>query len=124
MVKIDKIKEILYSLKEVKFAYLFGSYAKQTQNSESDVDIAVYIKNEFLTFDTKLKIHHTLEVSLNKEIDLISLNNIKNFALLEAIFNEGILIKESPEDERVMFELYKEHEMLDYKEFKRILDVA
>ena len=45
MVKIDKLKEILLSLKEVKFAYLFGSYAKQTQNLESDIDIAVYIKD-------------------------------------------------------------------------------
>ena len=124
MVKIDEIKKLLSQIDEIQFAYLFGSYAKGTQNKNSDIDIAVYLKKEFDSFDTKLKIHHQLEITLNKEIDLITLNTIKNFDLLNDILNDAILLKESESDERVMFELHKEHEILDYKEFKRMLDVA
>lgn len=124
MAKIDEIKKLLSQIDEIQFAYLFGSYAKSTQNKNSDIDIAVYLKKEFDSFDTKLKIHHQLEITLNKEIDLITLNTIKNFDLLNDILNDAILLKESESDERVMFELHKEHEILDYKEFKRMLDVA
>lgn len=124
MVKIEEIKNILLSLKEVKFAYLFGSYAKESTNQNSDIDIAIYINKNYNTFDSKLKIHHKLEIELHKEIDIIVLNSIKNFDLLQDIFNDGILLKDSLNDARVMFELKKEHDIIDYREFKRILDVA
>jgi len=70
------------------------------------------------------EIHHKLEISLHKEIDLITLNSVKNFELLEEIFNNNIVLKDSTNDERIMFELNREHAILDYKEFKRLLDVA
>ena len=124
MAKIDEIKNILAQLDEVQFAYLFGSYAKKTQTKLSDIDIAVFLKKEHNNFDAKLHIHHQLEIKLKKEIDLIVLNNVKNFDLLKDIFNDGAVIKESNDDARVMYELAKEHEILDYKEFKRMLDVA
>jgi len=124
MIKIDEIQKIIASMDEIEFAYLFGSYAKNTQTKTSDIDIAVYLKKQYNTFDTKLKIHHKLEITLNKEIDLVILNNAKNFNLLEDIFNEGIVLQESYDDKRLMFELQKEHEILDYKTFKRMLDVA
>ncbi|HEY9247286.1 MAG TPA: nucleotidyltransferase domain-containing protein [Candidatus Methanoperedens sp.] len=31
---------------DVLFAYFFGSYAKGTQDEKSDIDIAVYLKDE------------------------------------------------------------------------------
>jgi predicted nucleotidyltransferase len=124
MTKIDEIKKIIKTFDEIEFAYIFGSYAKDTQNKNSDIDIAVYVHPSFDTFDTKLKIHHKLEITLNKDIDLVILNNAKNFDLLEDIFNQGIVIKESSDDKRVMFELDREHQILDYREFKRVLDVV
>ena len=124
MAIIDDIKNILAQLDEVQFAYLFGSYAKKIQTKSSDIDIAVFLKKEHNNFDTKLHIHHQLEIKLKKEIDLIVLNNVKNFDLLKDIFNDGVVAKESNDDARVMYELAKEHEILDYKEFKRMLDVA
>ncbi len=42
---MEKIKEILEREPEVLFAYLFGSYAKGTQDKNSDIDIAIYLKN-------------------------------------------------------------------------------
>ena len=124
MLKIDDLKKLIGTMKEVEFAYLFGSYAKGTQTPYSDVDIALYLKERCNTFDTKLKVHHKLEITLHKEIDVVILNNAKNFNLLEDIFRLGVILKDTEDDSRMMFELRKEHEILDYKEFKRMLDVA
>lgn len=124
MVDIKQIKKILENINEIKFAYLFGSYANKTNNEYSDIDIAVYIDENYNHFDAQLKIHHKLEVKLNKEIDVISLNKIKNFDLLKSILNEGIVLIDSKDDSKDMFELNKTHEMQDYEVFKRFLDVA
>ncbi|WP_041595758.1 nucleotidyltransferase domain-containing protein [Halanaerobium hydrogeniformans] len=40
---IEKLKEILLKRKEIIFAYLFGSFAENKENSLSDIDLAVYI---------------------------------------------------------------------------------
>ena len=124
MLNIKKIKEILDTLREVEFAYLFGSYATSKADENSDIDIAIFIKTDYDIFDTKLKVHHKLEIAMDKEVDVISLNTIKNFDLLNDIFDDGVVLKDSEDDFRVMFELKKQHEILDYKEFKRMLDVA
>jgi predicted nucleotidyltransferase len=119
-----KIQKIINNIKEIQFAYLFGSYSDGTFSEYSDVDIAIFLDEKSNTFDTKLQIHHQLEIELQKEIDLLVLNNAKNFHLLKNIFDNNIILKESQDDKRVMFELAKEHEILDYKEFQRVLDVA
>ena len=124
MLKIEKIKEVLHTFKEIEFAYLFGSYATDKADENSDIDVAIFIKKDYDVFDTKLKVHHKLETLLNKEVDIIALNTIKNFDLLNDIFDDGVVLKDSEDDFRVMFELKKQHEILDYKEFKRMLDVA
>jgi len=124
MAKIDEIKKLLQNITTIKFAYLFGSYATNEQTKTSDIDIALYLDEEKNNFDTKLQIHHLLEIKLKKSIDLIVLNNAKNYSLLENIFKESLILKESKDDERIMFELKKEHEILDYKVFQRMLDVA
>ncbi len=125
MTKIEIVKKILGDLEEVEFAYLFGSYAKNTSTQNSDIDIAVYLKHDCNTFDVKLKIHHQLEIRLNMDVDLLVLNKVHNYNLLQEIFDSGILIKDStPEDARIVFELNKHHEILDYREFQRIIDAA
>jgi len=124
MIKLDKLKDILSKFEEVEFAYLFGSYADGSFRDDSDVDIAIYIKDGYNIFDTKLKVHHKLEISLNNDIDIVALNQMKNFDLLKDILDCEMVLKDSIDDSRVMFELRKNHEILDYKEFKRMLDVA
>jgi len=124
MIKIDEIIKILDRLQEVKFAYLFGSYANDTFEDSSDIDIAIYLDEKSNFFDTKLQVHHLLEIALQKDIDLIILNSVKNFYLLQNIFDKNIILKDSVDDKRVLFELDKEHEILDYMTFKRMLDVA
>ncbi len=105
---------------DVEFAYLFGSYVDGTFNDRSDVDVAIYFKK--IDFDTQLKINFNLSRLLNKKVDLIVLNKVKNLYLLDDIIQKGVLLKDS--EKRVDFELKKYHQILDYKEFKKSIDAA
>lgn len=44
--RIEKLKNFYNSRPEISMAFIFGSYAKERQISESDVDVAVYFKPE------------------------------------------------------------------------------
>ncbi len=114
------LEEKLATLNTIKFAYIFGSYARGTQKEKSDVDIAVFLEQNNL--DAQLQIRYELSKFLKKDVDLVLLNDVKNLFLLADIFRDKIVLKDS--DERVDFELKKEHDILDYKEFKRALDAA
>lgn len=65
---------------------------------------------------------HSLEVLLQREVDLVCLNSIKNMYLLEAIITKGIALKDA--DERALFEVEKNHAIIDFKNFKRYIDAA
>jgi predicted nucleotidyltransferase len=117
---IAKSNKLLREYDIVVFAYLFGSYTHETQTEKSDVDIALYLKKD--TLDIRLTLSYELSKILNREVDLVILNSIKNMYLLDSIFQDNILLKESPL--RMEFEWKKEHDILDYKAFKRMLDAA
>ncbi len=119
---LGRLKEIVLLFDAVEFAYLFGSYATQNISKHSDVDVAIFIKEGFDHFDVGLKVHHALEIKLLKDIDVVILNDVKNYRLLKDILYEGVLIKDG--EYRAMFEVKKQHEIIDYAVFKRILDVA
>ena len=116
----NKIKSLLSSQDEVQFAYLFGSYARGDYTDKSDIDIAVYLTDTSL--DSRLEVHHALEVLLKKKVDLVVLNDVKNMFLLEAILKEGIVLKDAKE--RAFFEVEKNHAIIDFKNFKRYIDAA
>jgi predicted nucleotidyltransferase len=120
--KLDKIKNILEELSIVEFAYLFGSYAKGEEKNWSDIDIAVFTNSTLNTLDTFLEIHHKLAVAFHEEIDLVILNSAKNLYLLEDIISDGIVLKDS--EERFDFEIKREHDILDFKAYRKFIDAA
>jgi len=115
---IKQLQNKLSTDNNVLFGYLFGSYASGTPNSRSDVDMALFLKNTSL--DAQLQINYELSKLLRKDVDLVVLNSIKNIYLLEDILRNGVLLKDN--QGRIEFELKKEHEILDYKAFKRYID--
>jgi predicted nucleotidyltransferase len=117
---IEKLKEYLKVNPTVNFAYVFGSYVDGTYTSSSDVDVALYLSDTSL--DNRLQVSYELSKLLKKDVDLVVLNEVKNIYLLENIFNQSVVIKES--DERIDFELVKQHDILDYKAFKRMISAA
>ena len=117
---LTTLSQLLENDANVKFAYLFGSYAEGTQRDESDVDLAVYLRDASL--DARLALHHRLERVLAKSVDLVVLNEAKNIYLLEAILRKGIVVAD--DESREDFELRKGHEIIDFKNFRRYIDAA
>ncbi|MEA3373965.1 MAG: nucleotidyltransferase domain-containing protein [Campylobacterota bacterium] len=121
---IDKLTASLRELDSVLFAYLFGSQATKQTHNNSDVDVAVFIASDKLDLDEQLTIHHALSKALHQEIDLVILNNLKSLTLLENILKDGVLLKDTTNDLRELFELKSHHDILDYKAFKRSVHAA
>lgn len=109
MIDLNEIIQMLLDNLECKAIVLFGSYARGTQNKESDIDIAIKPKKEI---DKKklYEISRKLENKLNKDVDLINLDEIGDTFRYEILINGKTLYCEDETE----FELYK----LDmYREF-------
>jgi len=118
IVNLLKIELSKYS--NIEFGYLFGSYADGSFTNKSDVDIALFLNN--CSFDTELELHFKLSKTLNKDVDLVILNKAKNLYLLDDIFQKGLVLKDS--EKRIDYEIRKQHQIFDYKEFKRRIGAA
>ena len=71
---INKCKDVLMKYEDIIFAYIFGSYAKGNIRKDSDIDIAIYLKDSIGSYkylDMKMK----LSEALKREVDLVILNN-------------------------------------------------
>jgi len=74
----DIIKEYLKGQEDILAAYLFGSFAKGKEKRRSDIDIAVLFSSDVkdVSFaDRQITIINDLSQLLNKEIDIVALNN-------------------------------------------------
>jgi predicted nucleotidyltransferase len=120
---LNQIKDIVKQIEEIEFAYLFGSCATDSYTQNSDIDIAIFVKDGQSLLDTHLHTHHQLEINLHKEIDVVTLNNAKNFHLVKDILDQGIVLKESIDDKRQMYEIYKRHEVLDFFQMQSLIYV-
>ena len=98
---------------------LFGSYARQTQNSESDIDIAIKSKEKI---DNKklYELQTILEDKLNKDVDLINLDEIGDTFRYEILISGKTLYCE----DEFKFEMYKldmYREFLELNESRQII---
>lgn len=119
--KLECIKQYLTSNFECEAILLFGSYARNTQNSESDIDLAIKLKKEIQPKEL-FAIKRKLEDILEKDIDLIDLDNTQDGIRYEILIN-GIIIYVKDE---FKFELYKLDMYREYLELnesrKEIID--
>lgn len=94
---IDEIKKILQEKKsyiEEKYSVdrflLFGSYAKNQQTSNSDIDLLVSFSRPVDMFEF-LDLEEYLTMLFNKRIDLGTLNSLKKF-IKDKILKEAIVL--------------------------------
>ena len=87
--------ELIGDRYEIKETFLFGSYAKGTNHQDSDIDIAVIVKDNVDIIDTQIelmklrrKIDLRIEPHPFKEVDFNRSNPVAN-----EILNYGISIK-------------------------------
>lgn len=105
----EKIVKILLNKLECEAIVLFGSFVRGTQNAESDIDIAIKVK-EKLDKKELYRLSNLLADELNKEVDLINLDEIGDTFRYEILINGKTLYCK----DELKFELYK----LDmYREF-------
>lgn len=98
----DLIKKKLIDNFECEAIILFGSFARNTQNEKSDIDIAFKSKKEITKkqiFEVKL----LLEDIARRDIDLVNLDEINDDFRYEILMNG----KELYCEDRTKFELYK-----------------
>lgn len=105
----EKIVKILLNNLDCEAIVLFGSYSRGTQNAESDIDIAIKLK-EKLDKKELYRLSNLLSDEFNKEVDLINLDEIGDTFRYEILINGKTLYCK----DELQFELYK----LDmYREF-------
>lgn len=79
----------------VRYAILFGSYAKGTATEKSDLDILISTDVTGLRF---FGIAERLRTEFGKKVDLLDLRQLNNNTdLLDEILKDGIKIYEQPE---------------------------
>lgn len=72
---------------------IFGSFARNEDTSESDIDILVKFKNTISLLDLA-RIHRELTQILGKNVDLVTESSIKNKKLKKYIYNDLKIIFE------------------------------
>ena len=74
MLTIDEMKRAVAKIGKkynIKSAYLFGSYAKNTATESSDVDLIID-KGDIHTFSQYFNFHEELERELDNPVDLLT----------------------------------------------------
>ncbi|MCK4478089.1 nucleotidyltransferase domain-containing protein [Candidatus Bathyarchaeota archaeon] len=98
----------------VLIAYLFGSYAKGTQTTESDVDIAVLLsETPQKMLEYYLHLVNELSRVLGNNVDLIILNTAPPLLKHQTI-KHGKLVYCRDEKARIEFEARAQNEYLDF----------
>ena len=93
LLTVEKIREIctpLFERYNVRYAYLFGSYAKGKATEKSDVDLLISMPLNGLRFYEFVEV---LSESLKKKVDLVDDTQLENnTVLVKEILQDGIKI--------------------------------
>lgn len=87
---IQTLQRLLDGRKDIRLALLFGSQARGTAAADSDVDIAVDAPGLDL-----LTLGGMLSVALERDVDVIALDEHTPYPLLERILREGLVVHEA-----------------------------
>ena len=103
---LDILKEVMEKDEKVLFAYVYGSYARDSIHFESDIDVAVYFRRsdarEYIKKEEELTGQLVTKIHMDR-IDLRILN-VLPLLLQYNILRDGILIFVRDDKERVDFE--------------------
>ena len=90
---INKFSKYL-ATQPIEKAWVFGSYARNEEVKDSDIDVLVHFSKEFkITLFKYVHIVNELQLLTNKKVDLIEDGQLKQFAVKSAE-HDKILIYE------------------------------
>jgi predicted nucleotidyltransferase len=124
---VESIIKVLENERDILFAYLFGSYAKGTQNEKSDIDIAVYLIDEEIlekyplyTSRLAIRIENILD---KKKVDVRILNG-STLRFRNQVLMHGKLLHSKDEKKRIEFETSSLAKYYDFKPHIDMYDAA
>jgi hypothetical protein len=110
----------IFKKEGIIFAYLFGSLVRGKTGYLSDIDIAVYLREEIYSreyFETKLRILGDLtDLFKQDDIDLVVLNDAPPL-VSHTILKEGRLIFCADAKKRIEYEVKATLKYLDWKPY-------
>lgn len=121
---ISRLRDYIEKRKDVSFAFLFGSWAKDQEGIESDMDIAVYFKPKanILEFQNTDSYHEAenqlwteMESIVGMEVDLLVLNRAPATVADNAL--RGIPIAIRDRNLYINFLLRVTSEAIDFREW-------
>ena len=120
---VDEIKkQIILELKDKSvFTLVFGSLLTPQFLDESDVDIAIYVKN--LSAFSLLDQISALQDSLGRKVDLVILNHA-DLIIIHQILASGELLDCSNHNLFIKFKAQKLNEYIDFKQFRAPIEVS
>ena len=125
---MENITRVLEKDYEVLFAYLFGSYAKGIQDEKSDIDIAIYLKDENILekdplYPSRLAIKLEKALVEKKKVDVRVLNG-SNLRFKSQVLRYGKLLHSKDEKKRIEFETSSLAQYYDFKPHLEMYDAA
>jgi predicted nucleotidyltransferase len=71
---------------------IFGSFARNEQTQESDIDVLIELENNVTNvYDLKWALRDFLKLKFNREVDICNAKHVKSFAR-EYIFKDAIYV--------------------------------
>ncbi|MCZ7393322.1 MAG: nucleotidyltransferase domain-containing protein [Candidatus Methanoperedens sp.] len=125
---MENITRVLEKDYEVLFAYLFGSYAKGIQDEKSDIDIAIYLKDENILekdplYPSRLAIKLEKALVEKKKVDVRVLNG-STLRFKSQVLRYGKLLHSKDEKKRIEFETSSLAQYYDFKPHLEMYDAA
>ena len=115
--KLETIKKMILEKIDCEAILLFGSYARGTQNAESDIDIAIKT-NQKISKKEIFQMRLELEEIIKNDMDLINLEDIKDDFRYEILMN-GKTLYCKDELKFVLYKLAKYQEYFDLNESRK-----
>jgi len=112
-----KLKELKSFFKEAEAIYLFGSFADNTFNENSDIDIAVLYKNRVDRIKL-FNMQNELSLKFNRDVDLVDLQDVNDVFAYE-IINKSKKLKTSKFAKEYEFRVWLRY--LDLQEDRKII---
>jgi predicted nucleotidyltransferase len=125
---LNELKQYFSDEPKILLAFLFGSYAKAREIAESDVDIAIWPREDFSKNEYD-KLWSDLEKLLHKNVDLLLLNKTRPTTAWAAIRGKALLIRDYKLYLRFLLDVSREAEdmqdfIIDLFKWKRKLGKA
>lgn len=102
----------------IKLLYVFGSYAKGSNNKNSDIDIAVLVNDNYKPMYKLYMIGDLTSIFKRDDIDLVILNGASP-VLRHQVIKYGKIIYEESLEEKVIFEAKVLSVYMDMEPFRR-----